>query len=442
MKIDLYHGDCLEVLRTLPDNSIGSVVTDPPYGLSPIKQEKVNEVLVKWISGDREAMPTGKGFMAMDWDRFVPPPAVWDEVLRVLKPGGYMAVFAAPRTQHLMGLSLSLAGFEIKNTLYWLFGSGFPKGQSISKQIESTLVNGKANSRSLRKTEMEGDGAAYSLTGKNNGIMGEVREYDRKEFAATTEEAQKWEGYNTQLKPAAEPILLVQKPIEETYAKNTLNWGVGGLNIDACRVGTEGGGTHCGNRDGNGKCLGHGDSGKSQSGATVHSDETGGSAGRFPANVLLDEHAAAEMDKQSGVSKSQRSTRKKAGETVGNGVTLNNYHMNEDNVGGYSDSGGASRFFPVFRYTAKANKSERPSYVNDEGKKVAHPSVKPQAVTDWLVTLITPPGEQVLDLFAGTGGVGLSAEKIGSPCILIESHSPYLPLIEQKVPSCQLISTE
>lgn len=389
MKIDLYSGDCLEVLRKLPDNSVGSVVTDPPYGLSPIKQEKVNEVLIKWISGDREAMPTGKGFMAMDWDRFVPPPAVWDEVLRVLKPGGYMAVFSAPRTQHLMGLSLSLAGFEIKNTLYWLFGSGFPKGQSISKQIESTLVNGKANSRSLRKTEMEGDGAAYSLTGKNNGIMGEVREYDRKEFTATTKEAQRWEGYNTQLKPAAEPILLVQKPIEETYAKNTLNWGVGGLNIDACRVPTEGKLVRPSiSRDDNdvfGKGLGAG----------VQKEP----AGRFPANVLLDESAVEEL-------------------------------------------GEASQYFPVFKYNAKANKAERPSYVNDEGKKIAHPSVKPQSVLDWLVNLITPPGEQVLDLFAGTGGVGLSAEKNGSPCILIENHPPYLPLIAEKVPNCQLVSTE
>lgn len=135
--VTLYHGDCLTVLRDLPDCSVDSVVTDPPYGLSNTKPSQVADVLAAWVTGDTEAVPAAKGgFMGKDWDSFVPPPAVWEECLRVLKPGGHMAVFAGARTQDLMGLSIRLAGFEIRDTLGWIYGSGFPKSHDIGKAID------------------------------------------------------------------------------------------------------------------------------------------------------------------------------------------------------------------------------------------------------------------------------------------------------------------
>src|SRR5699024_948516 len=130
----IIHGDCLEELKKLDDNSVDAVITDPPYGLSNTKPAQVADVLAAWVTGDTVSVPAKRGgFMGKDWDSFVPPPAVWEECMRVLKPGGHMAVFAGARTQDLMGLSIRLAGFEIRDTLGWVYGSGFPKSHSIGK---------------------------------------------------------------------------------------------------------------------------------------------------------------------------------------------------------------------------------------------------------------------------------------------------------------------
>ena len=143
--MNIIHGDCLEELKKLEDNSIDAVITDPPYGLSNTKPQQVADVLKAWVTGDAEAAPTTKGgFMNASWDSFVPPPAVWEECMRVLKPGGHMAVFAGARTQDLMGLSIRLAGFRIKDNLGWIQGAGFPKSRSpmrsdIKPAIEKQL---------------------------------------------------------------------------------------------------------------------------------------------------------------------------------------------------------------------------------------------------------------------------------------------------------------
>ena len=137
MSTTIVHGDCLEELKKLEDNSVDAVVTDPPYGLSNTKPQQVADVLKAWVTGDTVSVPAKRGgFMGKDWDSFVPPPAVWEECMRVLKPGGHMAVFAGARTQDLMGLSIRLAGFEIRDTLGWVYGSGFPKSMDISKAID------------------------------------------------------------------------------------------------------------------------------------------------------------------------------------------------------------------------------------------------------------------------------------------------------------------
>ena len=427
--VDIRHGDCLEVLRELPDNSVDSVVTDPPYGLSNTKPAQVAGILAAWVTGDTEAVPAKRGgFMGKDWDSFVPPPAVWAECLRVLKPGGHMAVFAGARTQDLMGLSIRLAGFEIRDTLGWIYGSGFPKSMDISKAIESTLTTGKSNSRSLRKTEQDGDGEAYTLTGKNNGIMGETRTYERKRFTPATSDAARWDGWGTALKPAIEPIILARKPLVGTVAQNVLEHGVGGLNIDACRVATG---------EDTGRAQGTDIKGGNFVHGTVKSDYVSHShpAGRFPANVLLDEHAATEMDEQSGVLKSGE--RKPTPNTAkSQGVCYGSFAVDNPNYHPPSE-GGASRFFPVFRYQAKAPKRERPVIEREDGSKIQHPTVKPVALMEWLVTLTTPEGGLVLDPFAGTGTTLQAARDKGFRAIGIEQDPDYIRLIETRLENAE-----
>lgn len=390
MSVDVRHGDCLTILRDMPDNSVDSVVTDPPYGLSNTKPAQVADVLAAWVTGGTEAVPAKNGgFMGKDWDSFVPPPAVWAECLRVLKPGGHMAVFAGSRTQDLMGLSIRLAGFEIRDTLGWIYGSGFPKSLDVSKAIDKAA-------------------------GAEREVVGPV------DTAPATPEAKQWDGWGTALKPAIEPIILARKPLDGTVAANVLAHGVGGLNIDACRVPTD-------------EAMSY--SSSKATGATSFGTGTctQSPAGRFPANVLLDEHAAAEMDAQSGWQKDGVAVKR-------NGVTSNGVTgWGKAPVGTpdqtYGGGGGASRFFPVFKYQAKAPKRERPVIEHEDGTRVQHPTVKPLALMEWLVTLITPPGGTVLDPFAGTGTTLQAARDKGFAAIGVEQDADYIRLIEARLVS-------
>lgn len=135
-QVSLYLGDCLDVLRELPDESIDSIVTDPPYGLAELSAATVLTAIAAWMSGDRAHVPDGRGFMGREWDRFVPPPGVWDECMRVLKPGGHLLAFAGSRTVDLMTLSIRIAGFEIRDSIPWLYGTGFPKSLDVAKQLD------------------------------------------------------------------------------------------------------------------------------------------------------------------------------------------------------------------------------------------------------------------------------------------------------------------
>lgn len=351
--VTLHQADCLDVLRTMPDASVHAIVTDPPYGLADHKPAAVITALTAWANGDRASVPDGKGFMGRAWDAFVPPPAVWDECLRVLKPGGHMLVFAGTRTVDLMGLSIRLAGFEIRDSVAWMHGQGFPKGK-------------------------------------------------------------------TQLKPAFEPVLMCRKPLIGTLVRNIDEHGTGAVNIDACRVqSAEKLVRPSIARDDNevfGKGLG--------AGIQVEPE------GRWPTNVVLDEHAAAELDEQSGVTKDGVAGPKSGGfggGMFGDGIP--------DNVGqvGYGGSGGASRFFPVFKYQAKAPSKERPKV---DGK--SHPTVKPLELMRWLVRLVTPPGGTVLDPFAGSGTTGQAAALEGFECVLIEFEADHIPLIEKRLTDAEI----
>ena len=395
----LYHGDCLEELKKLEDNSVDAVITDPPYGLSNTKPQQVADVLRAWVTGDTVSVPAKRGgFMGKDWDSFVPPPAVWEECMRVLKPGGHMAVFAGARTQDLMGLSIRLAGFEIRDTLGWVYGSGMPKSHNISKAMDRAA----GAEREVIGTKRLGGNAAQSTAEKggtyaaNTDSVG-VAAIDVPITAPATSEAKQWDGWGTALKPAIEPIILARKPLVGTVANNVLTHGVGGLNIDECRVG----------------------------GASTPD-------GRWPANVLLDEHAAKEMDKQSGNVKGVIGMKKVSG---GHNFNIGEHTPQKFNKTSerIEDSGGASRFFPVFKYQAKAPKKERPVIEREDGSKIQHPTVKPVALMEWLVELITPPGGTVLDPFAGSGTTLQAAINKGFIPIGIEQDADYIKLIEQRL---------
>ncbi|WP_312800935.1 DNA-methyltransferase [Corynebacterium variabile] len=424
--VDLRHGDCLEVLRSLDDNSVDSVTTDPPYGLSNTKPAQVADVLAAWVTGDTEAVPAKKGgFMGADWDSFVPPPAVWAECLRVLKPGGHMAVFAGARTQDLMGLAIRLAGFEIRDTLGWIQGAGFPKSMDVSKAIDKAAGAEREVVGTRKKLDSYGQQAG-------NNVYGGGPNHDGLQAITipASDAARQWSGWGTALKPAIEPIILARKPLDGTVAANVLAHGVGGLNIDGCRVSTD----------------------EKLQGSTVRDDMRGGAygsgakpnpgdiadyaqnpAGRFPANVLLDEHAAKEMDEQSGMSVSRANTKSDERGAENSHIFASASLGRRDQSNSHNDSGGASRFFPVFKYQAKAPKKERPVIVRENGTKIAHPTVKPLALMSWLVTLITPEGGTTLDPFAGTGTTLQAALDKGFNAIGVEQDEDYIQLIGERL---------
>ena len=445
----IIHGDCLEELKKLEDNSVDAVICDPPYGLSNTKPTQVADVLAAWVTGDTEKVPAKRGgFMGADWDSFVPPPAVWEECMRVLKPGGHMAVFAGARTQDFMGLSIRLAGFEIRDTLGWIYGSGFPKSMDVSKAIDKA-AGAEREVVGRTKTPFKVDAAAHRGTSLQGSVNGDFsKQVDENGYrytehtAPATSEAAKWDGWGTALKPAIEPIILARKPLDGTVANNVLAHGVGGLNIDACRVET----SDSLYRDSSiAKVVGDSEIHEGWDRPYRHSQELVDKAneetriksekadrlGRFPANVLLDEHAAKEMDKQSGVLQSGKM--KPTHTTASRDVFGQNAKGGYTTMETYGDSGGASRFFPVFKYQAKAPKKERPVIVREDGTKVQHPTVKPLKLMEWLVTLITPEGGTVLDPFAGTGTTLQAATNKGFNPIGIEADADYIQLINKRM---------
>jgi len=364
----LINSDNMEVLKSLPDNSIDSVVTDPPYGIS---------------------------FMAKKWDYDVPSIELWKEVLRVLKPGGHLLCACGTRTQHRMVVNIEDAGFEIRDVISWVYGSGFPKSLNIGKAIDKIQGNerevvGKIPVPGYAKTEVS--------QGKQNR---NIYEFDKSVGTSP------YEGWGTALKPACEFFTLARKPISESnIAENVLKWGTGGINIDECRVEGQppkvtGKGIRCEawrNKEG-----------RSDVEHSIIDFEQ--PSGRFPANFIHD--------------------------------------GSEEVVKGFPDN--TSRFF----YVAKASPSERneglegleEKQTNDGRKKDIdnayqrgitlrqnhHPTVKPIALMEYLIRLITPKRGTVLDPFAGSGTTGIAAINLKVKYILIEREADYIPIINARL---------
>lgn len=404
-------GECMEVMRTFPENSIDAVVTDPPYEL---------------------------GFMGKSWDAtgIAYNVSMWKEVLRVLKPGGHLLSFGGSRTYHRMACAIEDAGFGIRDMVEFLYGSGFPKSLAIGKSLDKKL----GNEREVigKRSGTYADIRRNKETGQD-GLHGGIATERSRVVVFETKGDSPWEGWGTALKPAHEPICLARKPLsEKTVVENVLKWGVGGLNIDGCRIGIDlmADKSQLRTMNRNKKTE---DDGWGMNNTKSDIPQVVSLKGRFPSNLILDEEAGKLLDQQSG----QRKSGGKVKGTEKSSPTKNDYGVygrieNEP----YLDVGGASRFF----YCAKASKAERNKGCghlpyqkaggmagrNDgsfDGKITYnnnnHPTVKPLALMKYLITLITPPNAIVLDPFAGSGSTLVAAKELGFNFIGIEKEVEY-----------------
>jgi DNA modification methylase len=376
--IQLHCGNSLDVLATLGDDSVDSIVTDPPYGFG---------------NGKRA------GFMGKQWDYDVPSVDIWVECLRVLKPGGHLLAFAGTRTQHRMCVNIEDAGFEIRDMIAWVYGSGMPKSHNISKAIDKA-AGAEREIVGLNPNNRDRSSHNYNSVG-NVGSEAVIT-------APATPEAQQWEGFGTSLKPSLEPITVARKPLSErTVAANVLEHGTGAINIDGCRVPTDEKLARPFN-EANNEVLG-------KFSRFGNPNEPNG--GRWPANLIHDgSDEVTELfphttsGKPSGVRGASKHNVAYADVAVGSELT------------GFGDSGSAARFF----YCAKANKKDR-----EEGN--THPTVKPTDLMAYLVRLITPPGGVVLDPFMGSGSTGKAAVREGFDFIGIEREEEYVAIASKRL---------
>ncbi len=410
--VELRCGDCREVLRGLADGSIDSVVTDPPYSLVSIikrfgntseSDETVTSERVRSRADSYACLAAG-GFMGKKWDtgEVAFDPAFWADVLRVLKPGGHVLAMGGTRTFHRLACAIEDAGFEIRDCVMWVYGTGFPKSHDVSKGIDK----GAGAERELVKPRSV---IAHQRNIGNTRPYMDDPDHMTVSDVPATDAARQWQGWGTALKPSWEPCVLARKPLsEKTVAANVLAHGTGALNIDACRVAGES--TVRSNHGG----TGNPDQWRTGNGG----DFTSGSAkGRWPANLIHDgseEVVGAFPNTQSG-SGNKNKRNHDDNNVYGKGLGAGN------GLGIGGDSGSAARFF----YSAKADSDDR------LGSK--HPTVKPVDFIQYLVRLITPPDGTVLDPFAGTGTTGEAAFREGMKAVLIEREAEYQTDIRRRM---------
>ena len=374
MKSEVLHGNCLDVMRQMESNSVDAIVTDPPYGLS---------------------------FMGKKWDYDVPSTEIWEEALRVLKPGGYLLAFAGTRTQHRMAVRIEDAGFEIRDMIAWVYGSGFPKSLNIGKAVDKLLGNER---EVVGKKSIDG-GWHHEHTINDDNWVGSDQHI--------TKGSSDFEGFGTALKPALEPITVARKPLsEKTVAENCLKWGVGGIDIDGSRIAL----------NGDYKCKANGR--PSQTGLGDNYDpqiaNTADNIGRFPANLIHDgsDEVVSLFPSKAGAT----APVKKGMNGDSNGIYGDFAQKGDDGVTFYGDQGSAARFF----YCAKASSSER-------GLSNNHPTVKPIALMEYLVKLVCRKGSIVLDPFAGSGTTAIACKSTEREFIVIERDLSSVDIIRQRL---------
>lgn len=412
-RVTLHLGDCREVMAGMPDNSVDSVVCDPPYEL---------------------------GFMGKSWDAsgIAYDAAMWAEALRVLKPGGHLLAFSGSRTYHRMTCAIEDAGFEVRDQIMWVYGSGFPKSLDVSKAIDKAAgatreVVGLSRFASRRPN---GTGGVHSV-----GIAGD----GGSTTAPATPDAHQWQGFGTALKPAHEPICVARKPLsEKTVAANVLKWGTGALNVDGCRVAA-----------GAGDYAHPGNSGIEDKRAVYGKFANGNqsephTAGRWPANLIHDGSEEVVAGFPDGAPAKAARTGKRGGSSWHGNVGFGT----PEAIGNWpADQGGsAARFF----YCAKASKRDREAGLEDMAlhqpthgkghekgglqvsnsinpKANIHPTVKPTDLMRYLCRLVTPPGGTVLDPFTGSGSTGRGAVLEGFQFIGIEMTPEYHAIAGKRI---------
>jgi site-specific DNA-methyltransferase (adenine-specific) len=506
MAFRLIEADCIEAMASMDEASVDAIVTDPPYGLefmgkewdrldAGLPQENVwkgrhgkggsteGDPTERWSKDGGRSMPSGRTSYGgkrtpgkrcvkcgkrqfsgtpcncdePEWVLEYPagPPSgmvrmqrwhqAWaTEALRVLKPGGHLLAFGGTRTYHRLACALEDAGFEIRDCLAWLYGSGFPKSLDVSKAIdkaagaERQVVGQRIR---LGDTKPYPHNPASQIYGTDNGSETGTRP---PATAPATPDAERWQGWGTALKPAFEPIVLARKPLIGSVAQNVLEHGTGALNIDGTRIEGEVPQTVHGVSSRQGEVYGHW--------RDEPEPSTVNAGGRWPPNVLLDEEAAAMLDEQSG---------ERGGSGRASGPTL--AHLGDSGIYGkadgqrfdvpfYGDSGGASRFF----YIAKADREERNRGLEHHAEKSVHPpsgdgrvwdipgsksmhrannhpTVKPVELMQWLCRLITPPKGTILDPFTGSGSTGIAALREGFEFIGIEREPEYVSIARDRI---------
>jgi len=427
-------------LSKMEPNSVDCIITDPPYHLESITKRfgKPNSSRCQF-GNDGSFSRISRGFMGKEWDGGDTSfrKETWQLCLKVLKPGGNLIVFGGSRTFSRISVAIEDAGFEVKDTLMWLYGSGFPKSMDISKAIESQILFGKSSTQRKREIEQCSDGEEYRTVETRNGAMGVKEAKTRKRFSPTKAESKRFEGYGTCLKPAYEPIIWAMKPLDGTYASNALKWGTAGINVKEARI----------------------------------ADEASRSEGRFPSNVVLtfsDEDksevcgAMPEGDKNGTI-----------GKVYENGSKIYGKYDHVNEFDAYEDEGSASRYF----YCAKASTKDRDeglelgfektdSHVlqgrkeGSEGsvclrengtmhpnqfagcgasKRNIHPTVKPTELMQYLCRLFAVRGGLILDPFMGSGSTGKAAmfenreRRSGYSFVGIEMTDEYLPLAKARI---------
>lgn len=421
MDYSLHLGDCLETLRGMPDNSVDSVVTDPPYGLS---------------------------FMGKKWDYDVPSTEIWAECLRVLKPGGHLLAFAGTRTQHRMACRIEDAGFEIRDMIAWVYGSGFPKSMDVSKAIDKAAGAARELTRpGVDRREGYGDDW-------DKGDSSTRPRYDD----PVTDTAKQWQGWGTALKPALEPITVARKPFACTVAANVLAHGTGALNIDACRVAPTG--ERLGGGDESGKAakpegwarpwMDDPDHVAAHNSKVAANVDKASQLGRWPANLIHDgsPEVVALFPNSDSPWIGNNNSGAKGGRMFGGGQQS----VNEKPE--YRDAGSAARFF----YCAKTSRKDRNEGLTDPGPQFAHentlrkventetagnthPTVKPTDLMAYLLRLVTPPGGTALDPFMGSGSTGKAAMREGFRFIGCELDEKYMAIAKARIEhECSLIN--
>lgn len=383
----IINGDCLEELDKLEENSIDAIVTDPPYELN---------------------------FMGKGWDNAGVSfsKSTWEKCLRVLKPGGYLLAFGGTRTYHRIACAIEDAGFEIRDCIMWLYGSGFPKSMNISKGIEAKEKYGKANTVAKRQIEQDGNGREYKVIQTNNGAMGEKKEFIRKEYAPKLDEARKWQGWGTCLKPSYEPIIVARKPFKGSLVDNVMKYGVGGLNIDECRIDYNGEIPNVGGRANHTRGEGYG--------FKALGDEcVANTNGRFPANTILDTQEGEEWRRYFYCAKASKKDRDEGLEEFEEKNTMCDRNPE----------------------LASAN---MPQNRSGNLRKNTHPTVKPTNLMQYLIRLVAPKGATILDPFMGSGSTGKAVmyenkeRNADYKFIGIEKDAEYCKIAEARIKNAEL----